>query len=341
MHDRGSLLIIWIARMREAGIIVALLLLMILVSFNNSTFLTTANFRNILLAIAILATLAIGETMVILARQIDLSVAANLGVTVMIVAQLLKAHPGMSLALAVLICVVIGAGLGAVNGLLVSVGRVPAIIATLGTLNIYHGIQSIASGGGEVVSADLPGSYLNLAGSNAIAVPLPGGIVFSVRWLVIFPLVLAPIAGYFLRYTRTGREIYAVGGNALAARLAGVRVNWIIFLVFVVSGALAGLGGFLYGAFYGTVTAGAGNGFELQVIAAVVIGGTSIAGGSGSILGTMLGCLLLGVVQNALALLNLSEFWSQAITGMIILAAVISDALISQRLQRVLQGVRR
>jgi rhamnose transport system permease protein len=339
--DRGSSLVIWIARLREAGIIVALLLLMTLVSFSNSTFLTTENFRNILLAIAILATLAIGETMVILAKQIDLSVAANMGVTVMIIAQVLKAHPGMSLAVAVLICVAIGIGLGAVNGLLVTVGRVPAIIATLGTLNIYHGIQSIASGGGEVVSGDLPTDYLNLAGSNAVAIPLPGGLVFSIRWLVIFPVVLAIVAAYFLRSTRTGRQVYAVGSNAVAARLAGVRVNWIVFMVFVLAGALSGLGGFLYGADYGTVTAGAGNGFELQVIAAVVIGGTTIAGGSGSMLGTILGCLLLGVVQNSLALLNLSEFWSQAITGMIILAAVVSDALISHRLQRLLQGVRR
>ena len=164
--DRGSSLIIWIARLREAGIIVALLMLMTFVSFSNSIFLTSENIRNILLAIAILATLAIGETMVILAKQIDLSVAANMGVTVMIIAQILKAHPGMSLAIAMLICIAIGIGLGAVNGLLVAVGRVPAIIATLGTLNIYHGIQSIASGGGEVVSGDLPGSYLNLAGTN-------------------------------------------------------------------------------------------------------------------------------------------------------------------------------
>ncbi len=339
--DRGSSVIIWVARLREAGIIVALLLLMAVVSVGNSTFLTTENFRNILLAIAILATLALGETMVILAKQIDLSVAANMGVTVMIVAQLLKAHPGMSLALAVVICVAIGSALGAANGLLVAVGGVPAIIATLGTLNIYHGIQSIASGGGEVVSGDLPGSYLNLAGTNAVSLPLPGGIVFSIRWLVIFPAVLAIIAAYFLHSTRTGRQIYAVGSNALAARLAGVKVNRIVFLVFVLSGALSGLGGFLYGADYGTITAGAGNGFELTVIASVVIGGTTIAGGSGSILGTILGCLLLGVVQNALALLNLSEFWSQAITGMIILAAVVSDALISHRLQRLLQGVRR
>ena len=271
----------------------------------------------------------------------DLSVAANMGVTVMIIAQLLKAHPGMSLAIAVVICVAIGMGLGAVNGLLVAVGGVPPIIATLGTLNIYHGIQSLTSGGGEVVSGDLPGSYLNLAGTNAISVALPGGIDFSIRWLVIFPVVLAILAAYFLHSTRTGRQIYAVGSNSLAARLAGVRVTWTVFLVFVIAGALSGLAGFLYGADYGTVTAGAGNGFELTVIAAVVIGGTTIAGGSGSILGTILGCLLLGVVQNALALLSLSEFWSQAITGMIILAAVVSDALISHRLQRLLQGVRR
>jgi rhamnose transport system permease protein len=237
----------------------------------------------------------------------------------------------------VLICLGIGAGLGACNGTLITVGRVPAIIATLGTLNIFHGIQSIASGGGEVVTEQLPNAYLNLAGGNAFSIPLPAGVSFSIPWLVLFPLVLAIVATYFLSNTRPGREIYAVGSNPLAARLAGVRVNAIIFLVFVISGALAGLGGFLYGARFGTVTAGAGFGFELSVIAAVVIGGTNIFGGSGTILGTMLGCLLLGVIGNALALLNLSAFWEEAIQGMVILAAVIADALITRRLQRVAQ----
>lgn len=333
----GSSILAWVARLREAGILIFLLVLMALITARDARFLTTGNFRDIFLDIAILATLAIGETMVILARQIDLSVGANLGVTVMIIAQVLKAHPGLSLVLAVLICVLIGAVLGALNGALITLGRVPAIIATLGTLNIYHGLDSIVSGGGEVVTEDLPNGYLSLAGGNAFSIPLPAGAVFSIPWLVLFPLVLAIVAAYFLRSTRAGRQIYAVGSNPIAARLAGVHVDWVVFTVFVISGALAGLGGFLYGARFGTVTAGAGFGMELTVIAAVVIGGTNIFGGSGSILGTLLGCLLLGVIGNALALLNLSAFWEEAVQGMVILAAVIVDALITRRLQHAVQ----
>ncbi|MBV9749260.1 MAG: ABC transporter permease, partial [Acetobacteraceae bacterium] len=234
---RGSTILIWVARLREAGILIFLLALIALISLRSSRFLTTGNVRDIFLDIAILATLAVGETMVILARQIDLSVGANLGVTVMIIAQILKAHNGMPLAVAVLICLAIGAGLGACNGALITLGRVPAIIATLGTLNIFHGIQSIASGGGEVVTEDLPSGYLNLAGGNAFSIALPAGVRFSIPWLVLFPLVIAVIAAFFLRSTRTGRQIYAVGSNPLAARLAGVRVNWVIFMVFVISGA--------------------------------------------------------------------------------------------------------
>jgi rhamnose transport system permease protein len=340
-QSRRASPILWIAKMREAGILVALLLLMVAVTIGNHSFLTTSNIRNILLAIAIIATLAVGETMVIIARQVDISIAANMGVTVMVIAEILKHDRSLPLVLAALICIVIGTTLGAVNGLVIAVGGVPAIVATFGTLSIYHGIESIASGGGEVTAADLPASYLSLAESNAFAIKLPEGVVFSASWLVLFPVVLAILATYFLTSTRTGRQIYAVGSNALAARLAGIRVNAIIFLVFALCGTMAGLGGFLWGAFYGTVTSGAGSGVELTVIAAVVIGGTSMSGGTGTILGTVLGCLLLGVVQNALALLNLNEFWSQAITGMIILAAVVSDSLISQRLQLYLQGVRR
>jgi rhamnose transport system permease protein len=322
-----------IARFREAGILFVLVLLIVFTAVRSGSFLTSSNLQGIALDITILTVVAIGETVVILTRNIDLSVGSVVGFTALFVGVVLKVHTGLPVIAALGLGAVVGMVFGLGNGLLVTVGRVPAIIATLGTLSIYRGLVFVYSRGAgqpEVTAADLSNSFLNLATET----------VFGVRVFFIIPLVLLLASAYWLRQTRSGREVYAVGGNPVAARLAGISSGRIVLLAFALSGALAGLGGVLYTSRYAQVDTLAGSGLELNVIAAVVIGGTSTLGGTGGIVGTVIGCVLLGVINNSLILLSgpgEAQFWRGAVYGAIILGAVITDALISQRLQKALR----
>ncbi|HEX8918137.1 MAG TPA: ABC transporter permease [Chloroflexota bacterium] len=322
-----------IARFREAGILFVLLLLVVVTAVRSSSFLTSANLQGIALDITILTVVAIGETIVILSRNIDLSVGSIVGFTALFVGVVLKVHPGLPVIAALGLGAAVGLIFGVGNGLLITVGRVPAIIATLGTLSIYRGLVFVYSNGSgqpEVTAADLPNSFLNLATET----------VLGIRVFFLVPIVLLIAAAYWLQQTRSGREVYAVGGNPIAARLAGVNSGRIVLLAFALSGALAGLGGVLYTSRYAQVDTLAGTGLELNVIAAVVIGGTSTLGGTGGITGTLIGCILLGVINNSLILLSgpgEAQFWRGAVYGAIILGAVITDALISRRLQKALR----
>ena len=322
-----------VARFREAGILFVLLLVILITALRSNTFLSVSNLQGIALDITILTTLAIGETVVILSRNIDLSVGAVLGFSALFVGAVLKVHPGTPVIVALALGALVGLIFGLGNGLLVAVGQVPAIIATLGTFGIYRGlvfIYSSTSGQHEITAADLPNNFLNLATATVLGVPVFEAI----------PLLLLVVAAYWLRQTRSGREVYAVGGNPVAARLAGISSGRIVLVAFAICGALAGVGGVLYTARYAQVDTLAGAGLELNVIAAVVIGGTSTLGGTGGVLGTLIGCVLLGVINNALILLSspgAAQFWQRAVYGAIILGAVIADALISRRLQKALR----
>lgn len=322
-----------VARFREAGIVVVLILLVAVTALRSGTFLTTSNLRGIALDITILVVLAVGETIVILTRNIDISVGSILGFSALFVGVVLKSHPGLPIIAAMALGTGVGVALGAGNGLLVSVFRVPSIIATLGTLGIYRGLvvaYSNAIGQQEVTAANLPNNFLDLASETVLGVPVFEAI----------PVVVLVLAAYWLRHTRSGREVYAVGDNPEAARLAGIPTARIVLLAFVFSGALAGLGGVLYTARYAQVDSSAGLGLELTVIAAVVIGGTSTLGGVGGILGTLIGCVLLGTINNSLILLSnpgAAQFWQRAVYGAVFLAAVVTDALISHRLMKALQ----
>lgn len=312
-----------LAKFREIGILIFLVVMIAIATAVEPRFLTPGNFENILLDISLLAIVACGETMVIISRNIDISVGSSLGLCAMSVGLLLKFNPGIPIVLALLIGIALGAVLGAVNGTLVTRFKVPALIATLGTLSIYRGLTFLLSGGRQVDPNDIPPPLIAMAQTSPIRIP----------WLVIIALLVAVAAALFLRYTRLGRDIYAVGSNPVAARLRGIESDRVVFLVFVITGALAGLAGVLYASRYGTVNpADAGVGFELTVIAATVIGGTNILGGSGNILGTVLGCLLLGVLSNALAVTNVSGFYQRFAQGVVILLAVIVDAIIHNQL---------
>jgi rhamnose transport system permease protein len=316
---------LFLANVRETGIIIFIILLITVVSLRTGHFLNLTNFKDIALDISLLILLAMGEMMVIITKGIDLSVGSGMALSAMTVGLYMTTHPGISPVVAVLMGIGLGILMGGFNGLLVSVAKVPPIIATLGTLSIYRGLVYVRSGG-EWVNAD----QLTATFKNFTLQPLFLGIPA----LVIYVAVALGVFYYFLNYTRTGRQIYAIGGNALAAELAGIRVPRIQFLVFVLSGVLYGAAGVLWASRYASVASNTGSGWELQAVAAAVVGGVSISGGTGTVPGMFLGALFLGIINNAVNLVGISPFWKQALYGVVILLAFISDALISRRLQR-------
>jgi rhamnose transport system permease protein len=320
-----------VGRVREVGIALALGLLVLVVAIQEPRFLRLSNIEEILLSVSILAIVAVGQTLVVLTRNIDLSVGSMIGIVAFVCGDTLKDSPGTGVLVVIVLGVAIGTGLGVVNGLLVTVGRVPAIVATLGTLYVFRGIDFTIAEGQQVNAADVPDAYLNLATGKVLGIPA----------LILFAVAVVAAASYGLRRSRSGRALYAIGSNPDAARLAGLRSDRLVFAAFVLCGALCGLAGVLWGARFGTVDARAGTGFELAVVAAVVVGGVNIFGGSGTAYGAALGAILLGTIENALSILKLNPFWLQAIQGAVIIAAVTVDALITRRLQRALLKARR
>jgi len=312
-----------VSRVRELGIVAALVIVVAVMSGAAPGFLGVSNFEEILLAVSILAIAACGQTLVVLTRNVDLSIDANIGLTAFVVGDLLKSHAA-NVPEAVLLGLALGTGLGAFNGLLVTFGRVPSIVATLGTMSLFRGADFLIAGGKQVSAGDLPQSYLRLATTP----------VFGVPSLIVYAAVIVVLLAFVLRNTQFGRQIYAVGSNPEAARLIGIPSGRIVFTVFVLSGLLSGLAGVLWGSRFGTVNAFAANGMVLMVVAAVVVGGVNIFGGSGTVVGAALGAVLLGTIANALTLLHFSQFWLQAIDGAVILAAVSADAAITRRLRR-------
>jgi rhamnose transport system permease protein len=319
-----------VSRIRELGLFIVLILIVAIVSVQVPRFLSPSNIEQILLSIAILAIVAVGETLVVLTRNVDLSVGSMVGFTAFFVANLFKQQPGTNLVLAILLGCAVGLVLGAINGLLVTVGRVPAIIVTLGTLYVYRGLDFVVAGGSQVSASDVPDNFLNLATARI------GLFGVGVPALIIFAAAIALIFAYLLHSTRSGRQLYAIGSNPEAARLVGIRSDLLVFGTFMLSGLLCGFAGVLWGARFATVDATAATGLELQVVAAVVVGGVNIFGGSGTIIGAMLGAIVLGTIDDALNLLKLSQFWLQAIDGAAILVAVTLDSFITRWLQRTL-----
>jgi len=312
-------------KFREVGIIIFIVVLAGLVSLRNPAFLTAANFRDIVLNISVLAIVALAQAMVIITRGVDLSVGSTIGLTAMMVSYTVVAFPSMPALLAVPLGMVLGAALGSLNGLIIAAGGVPPIIATLGTLSIYRGLIFLYSQGTWINAFEMPPSFRQLAKGTPLGVPN----------LILFAIGVAAAVYYFLRYTRTGRDIYAVGSNPDAARFAGIRTQRIIFLVYTISGLLCGLAGVLWASRFEAAQTNTALGFELQTVAAPVVGGVNIFGGSGSVLGVILGAFLLGIINNALTLVRISPFWQLAAQGLLILLAVVVDSAIVRRLQRV------
>jgi len=317
--------LLWtLVRYREAGISIFILLLVFVVTLRAPSFLTADNFNDILLNISILTIVALAQTMVIITHGIDLSVSSMIGLVAMMVAFVFKQNPEMPVIFAVLLGMALGSVLGMFNGLIITRGNVPPIIATLGTLSIYRGLVFFYSQGTWINSFELPKSFKMLSKGTPLGLPN----------MVIIAIFVALVVYYFLNHTRTGRDIYAVGTNPDAAPFAGIRKERIIFLVYVLSGLLAGLAAVLWASRFESAQTNTGSGFELQTVAASVVGGVSISGGVGTVPGVLLGALLLGIIQNSLTLIRISPFWQLAAQGLLILIAVISDKWILNRVER-------
>ncbi|NMO54980.1 ABC transporter permease [Actinoplanes sp. TBRC 11911] len=312
---------------RELGIVLALAALILYTAINNPRFLSGQSIRDNLLNTAILAVMAAGQAVVVITRNIDLSVGSVLGISAFAVATLMSDHQGLPMIVAIVVGIAVGAACGLLNGVLVRYGRVPALVVTLGTLYIFRGITYQWAGGSQVNADELP-RHFNSFGT--------GGIL-GVPWLVLIAVVVVGGVSLMMRNYRVGRELYAMGSSPQAAELAGIKVTRNLLGAFLLSGSLAGLAGVLFATRFGTVDASAGTGYELNVVAAVVVGGVAVFGGSGTVWGAGLGALLLTVISSALAVLDINQFWQQAIVGALIILAICADRLVAVRIARSLR----
>jgi rhamnose transport system permease protein len=312
-----------ITQFRELALLGFIALLIVIISLSSPSFLTFTNFRDILLDISILAMIALAQGMIIITRGIDLSVASILALTAMMVAFVIRAYPQTPVILTVLLGIGLGGVLGSLNGIIIAVGNVPPIVATLGTLSIFRGLVFLYSNGSWINAFEIPASFKQLAKGTPLGLPN----------LVIVALIVAVIIYVFLRYTRPGRDIYAIGTNLDAAKVAGIRTQQVTFMVYTISGLVCGLASVMWASRFEAAQTNTALGFELQTVAAAVIGGVSMLGGIGSVPGVLLGALILGIIQNGLTLSSISPFWQLAVQGFLILLAVASDASIQQRVK--------
>ena len=294
----------------------AILVLLLLIASRFSGFVAPSNLANVFNDTAPLIILALGQMVVILTRCIDLSVAANLALTGMVVAMINVAMPGLPIPIIIVIAISLGAIMGAINGVLVWKLAIPPIVVTLGTMTIFRGLIFLISDGKWVNSHEMSPAFTGFPRTVLLGLPV-------LSWIAIMTVI---VFGIMMARTQFGRSIFAVGGNPHAAVYTGINVGKTQFWAFVASGALAGLTGYLWVARYAVAYVDIAGGFELEVVAACVIGGISIAGGIGSVGGAVLGAIFLGVVKNALPVVNISPFWQLAISGSAILIAVAFNA---------------
>jgi rhamnose transport system permease protein len=325
--ERARRLVERVFRIRELGIVVALALLIIVTGILEPRFLETASLRNLALNASIFAILAVGQTLVIITRNVDLSVGSVVGLTAFLAGDLLSKHPGMALPLVFVLAMAMGAACGLLNGFLTTWGQVPALVVTLGMLYAFRGLAFLWTNGRQINAETLPDSFLNIGTGTILGVP----------YLVVIALVVVVVVGQWLRDFRAGRELYAIGSNPEGARLAGVRSDRRVLTAFVLAGALAGLGGALFTARFATVDATAGTGYELTVIAGAVVGGVAIFGGTGSVYGAALGALLLGTITSSLIVLRVEAFWQQAAIGALLLLAIAFDRFLGLRVEAALR----
>jgi ribose transport system permease protein len=306
---------------QEFGVVLILLVMVVFLSLYTDTFLTSTNIFNILRAFSWIAISAFGQCLVIITTGVDLSVGSVMGLSGLTSAMLLVR--GVPVPLAVVGGLAAGFIVGLANGLMVTKGKLPPFIATLGTLLMARGICNGLTGGWPV--RDLPQSFRTLGQYDIpignVGVPLP----------LIFTLILAVVTSLFLSRTTWGYRIYAVGGNEEATRLSGISTDKIKLMVYTLCGLLTAIGGVLMTARLGVAAPTAAWGYELDVIAAAVVGGTSFSGGEGTILGVLVGTAIMQVLRTGLVLVGVSAYWLQAVQGFVIVTAIMLDQLRKRR----------
>jgi rhamnose transport system permease protein len=311
-------------RARELGIILVLAAVFLITTAKNHAFANKASVQQLLAGASLIALLAVGQTLVVVTRNVDLSVGSVLGLSAYVVGLTFRAHPGMPVFLGFIIGVGIGLLVGAINGIITAVAKVPSLVVTLAMLYIVRGVDARIVNGKQIDPSSIPRSFQVVGYDDVLGIP----------WLAIIVAAIVVITGYSMRSFRAGRDLYAIGSNPEAAALAGVPSGRRIFTAFAISGALAGFGGALFLAQFATVSAVAGNGYELSVVAAVVVGGVAIFGGSGTVYGAALGAVLLNTINQALVAAKVSAFWNSAVAGGLLLTAITFDRWLALRVQR-------
>ncbi|WP_173249753.1 ribose ABC transporter permease [Streptococcus sp. 1032] len=300
--------------MSELTTVIALIILMVVITIINSNFLTANNLLNLLLQVTSNALIAFGMTFVILTGGIDLSVGSILALSSALTAGLLGS--GMPVTLAILISLILGCILGMMNGLLISYGKLAPFIVTLATMTIFRGATLVYTNGNPITKG-LSDTFLFqfLGQGYIVGIPFPVIIMFIV-FIVLYVL---------LHKTAFGKSVYAIGGNEKAAYISGVKLNKVKIIIYSISGIMASISGLIITSRLSSAQPTAGASYEMDAIAAVVLGGTSLSGGKGRILGTLIGALIIGVLNNGLNIIGVSAFWQQVVKGVVILIAVLID----------------
>lgn len=309
---------------REWSLIIVIIIISLFVQVRSEgIFFTAGNISDLLTETAILAILAVGMMMVIITSGIDLSIGAVMALAGMIGTTILKNNPTISPVLIIVISTLVGLLCGFINGILVSKLKILPIIATLGTMNVFRGITYLVADGSWVLQGDMTKEFLSIASGN----------VLGINNLVIMAAVIYIIGFVFLNYTRPGRQIYAVGNSEESARVSGIKTDRTLISAYTIMGAIAGFAGILYVCKFAAAQGETATGYEMNVIAACVLGGVSVVGGTGKVQGVLLGALLLGILNNAMPLIQVSTFWQEAIRGLIILLSIIANTLIQRNVR--------
>ncbi|MGW1952772.1 ABC transporter permease [Streptomyces sp. NPDC001920] len=324
-RSSGTRLVDRVLKMRELAILAVFVVMIVVTQLGNSQFLTEQGIKDLLLNATILVLVATGQSLVVITRNVDLSVGSTLGISAFAAGSHLQ--DGGNPVVAVLLAVLTGVGFGLLNGLLVSLGQVPALVVTLGTLYIIRGIDSLWVGSRQIVASALPDGFVDFGSGGISAVP----------YLALIALAVLVATAYHLKHFGSGRELYALGSNPEAARLAGIPVRKRIVAAYTFCGALAGLAGAMYLARFGNVDSSTGNGYELTVVSAVVVGGVVFTGGSGSVYGAALGALLLTSINSVLPALGISSVWVLAINGILLILAIAVDRIVALRVASALK----
>jgi rhamnose transport system permease protein len=309
---------------REASLAMIILIFVLLVSTRYPRFASPENIYDVLNDTAVLTLAATAQFLILLTGGIDLSISSTMALVGMLMAMLNMQFPELPIPLVLLFTLILGFVFGSFNGILVGLLHIPPIITTLGTIAIYRALVFLVSGGQWVSAHEM----------SALFESIPKRTFLGISGILWYTACAVLLVGLFVTYTQKGRAIYAVGGNRLAARLAGISGAKIDFMVFAISGVLSGLAGLLYVTRYAAAQTDTAVGYEFQAVAACVIGGVSVLGGSGTITGVLLGAFFLGLLYNALTVINLSPFYQMAIQGASILIAIVANTLVNQRKQQ-------